>query len=269
MHKRGECRCQVIFDAEERKRRTRAWIGKGKSRSEEVCRKSEIFGIGRRDGTSGYEYIEVGREQELYDQEYEYGPGTGRSEKGAYKYEHGGSSIMQATNMQVEYAAAHHQYVRTESFPEAQVAAYEYVGYFITGKGAAQASEQTAERVGIERVGRSQNFPPVGQGQMVLDQSGAGMNWRAQKLPEMPTLLDSQVATHRILDATPPAWQKTKLELEPVDAARSHNPTTPVIATLVTVTENQAKTIPESNIEMPNAGVPHIPLELSRAMELS
>ena len=151
-HLRGECGCEIIFDGEDREKqcRTRGDKGKGKVRN-------KGNGIGEQYGsTNGV--VDHGK----------FGQGTAEGEPGGDLW--GGRDNEETwgleDNMQmvkVEDASA-----RGSWDPAAQMAAYEYVGYYVeNGQGQGTDPEQSyAVALG-----------GGGQGQLPMGEIGGGMRW--------------------------------------------------------------------------------------------
>jgi hypothetical protein len=209
LHKQGECHCEVIFDTEERERRLRPRGGKGKGKAKEVAR-------------------------------IDYASRAG-GEEGADK----GRAIEDTAGTRQDVVEARPSCPRRDWAPEAQKAAYQYVGYHISGGyGPMNLAQQEqgggipvgpgntptdsvpfaggVGRMDLDQVAAGHGFPVGGfiqreylwEGQMEIGQPGAGMKWYPQQHEaNMPTLLNLYPpASTRVFDKMPREWQRAKSE---------------------------------------------------------
>jgi hypothetical protein len=230
MHKRRECHCEVIFDAEERERRLRPRGSKGKGKGKELAR-IEFGGQGGDEGEVGAAGV-AGVAGVAAASEKGHGldtPNTG----------HRG------------VAEAGPRKPRQDWAPDAQMAAYQYVGYQTNGTGNGPHMAQygqgggfpgggntqmdlvpMAQRPGypagggvgkmdLDQVAAGHGFPVGGvvprehlwEGQMEIGQPGAGMKWYPQQHEaNMPTMPDLYSSPTSIPDKMPRTWQRSKSE---------------------------------------------------------
>ena len=176
-HKRGECNCEVIFDAEERGRRVRPRSGKGKGKETDV----QVLQDG--DDTIQGNASNAGGEQSVRHDPEE---------------DHGG--VQHEDTFDIEPRNSDN--TRRTWIPEARMAAYEYVGYYVAGANDTEygvdGNEQMDMNTAIAQVEHGYGFPPGGhvpqesmwRNQVMLGQPGAGMQWYSQSQVEMmPPLL--------------------------------------------------------------------------------
>jgi hypothetical protein len=271
-HKRRECYCEVIFDAEERERRLRPRGTKGKGKGKELSR-IDYGGQGAIEGTTEFTGVA----------DVAWGAGVagvagvvGGFDKGDKG--HGIEATGTGMGTGPEMGEAGPSCPRQDWTPAAQLAAYQYVGYHVAANGnepnlsqqgggfpTAGSSQmdlvpltQRPEcpigggggRMDLDQVASGHGFPVGGlipreylwAGQLEIGQPGAGMKWYPQQHEEvLPTVPDLGPPLTRVFDKMPRVWQRSKSEpLEKI----SH-PVSPAI----TLTEHVA--VAETEIQQP------------------
>lgn len=240
-HQRGECACEVIFDAEEKERRMKPTTRgtkagkKVKERSREGGHGREYRGHGHGDGCEG------GRDGGGRDG---IGGAGGRGDGGTqgYRYVSEEAGRMGSNVMQSGMAEAGPSNPRESWEPEAQMAAYQYVGYHVGAGQGVIAPEQAGP---VRSIGGyvHQETTTVWEGQLMPGQPGAGMKWYTEEvplmssLPPLPSILPPlpPIITN-FSTRTPTAWQKAMSE--PADRRSYHGSTTPEVEEIVETEEN-------------------------------
>jgi hypothetical protein len=254
LHKRQECHCEVIFDAEERERRVRP-RGKGKGKGKEQAR-FENEGLSGGEGVAGVAGVaDVVGVASVADK------ASGVKTKGT------------GTGTRSDMVEAGPSYTHQDWAPDAQMAAYQYVGYHnggnFSGPGLAQqehnglpieVNNQMAlahrpgypagggvGRMDLEQVAAGRGFPVGGfiprehvwVGQLEIGQPGAGMKWYPEQdggvnMPPIPNIYTSPT---KILEKMPRVWQRANAE----PAEKISDPASPALNSteLVAVPDNE------------------------------
>jgi hypothetical protein len=232
LHKRQECHCEVIFDAEERERRLRP-RGKGKGKGKELAR-IEVGGLSGGEGVAGLAGVAdvAGCAGGASVVDKAWGVKTGDA----------------GTDTRPVMVEAGTSCTRQDWAPDTQMATYQYVGYHnggnFNGPGLGQQEHSglpieehnqmaLAHRPGypagggvgrmdLEQVAAGQGFPVGGfiprehlwVGQLEIGQPGAGMKWYPEQNGEanMPPVPDIYTSPTKILDKMPRVWQRAKSE---------------------------------------------------------
>ncbi len=233
LHKRLECHCEVLFDAEERERRLRP-RGKGKGKGKEQAR-MENGGLNGGEGVAGV--------ADVADQ--------------AFGVKTRGTDTGTRSDMVEAGPSCTHQ----DWAPDAQMAAYQYVGYHnggnFSGFGLPQQEKNgllielnnqmaLAHRPGypagsgvggmnLDQVAAGQGFPVGGfiprehlwVGQLEIGQPGAGMKWYPEQDggANMPPVPDNYTLPTKILEKMPRVWQRAKSE----PAEKINDPASPAV----------------------------------------
>lgn len=239
MHKRRECHCEVIFDAEERERRLRPRGSKGKGKGKELAR-IEFEGQGGDEGEAGAAGV-AGTA----------GVAGMAGVAGVSEKRHGLDTPNTGMGTRHGVAEAGPRNPRQDWAPDAQMAAYQYVGYQTNGIGNGPHMAQdgqgggfpgggniqmdlvpVAQRPGypadggvgkmdLDQVAAGHGFPVGGviprehlwEGQMEIGQPGAGMKWYPQQHEaNMPAMPDHYSSPTSIPDKMPRTWQRSKSE---------------------------------------------------------
>jgi hypothetical protein len=250
LHKRGECQCEVIFDAEERERRLRSRGGKGKGKGKEVARIEYTSQHGGEDGG------------------------------------HHGHTTEEFPGTRPDITEAGPSRPQQDWVPQAQMATYQYVGYQVGGRseqislgqeqgdgvsvggGNSQISmfptvqrhrypvSGGVGRMDLDQVAAGHGFPVGGfapreylwEGQMEIGQDGAGMKWYPQQdQANMPGLPDPYSSpSTRVFDKMPREWQRAKSEpAEEIDHTVSP---TIAFAKAITFTEPEQPVVVSSDM---------------------
>jgi hypothetical protein len=253
LHKRRECHCEVIFDAEERERRLRP-RGKGKGKAKELAR-IEFGGQGGGEGVARVGVAGV----------------AGVATNG-----HGGDATGAGVGSRSDMAEAGSSLFQQDWASGAPMAAYQYVGYQISGNvnGAVQQEQGAGFPVGgnsqmalvhrpgypasggvgrmdLEQVATGHGFPDGGfvpreylwVGQLEIGQPGAGMKWYPQEEANMPPVPDLHASPTKGFDKMPRVWQRAKSE----PAEKISHPASPA----VTFTTPVAVAVAEAEPQQP------------------
>jgi hypothetical protein len=263
MHKRRECHCEVIFDAEERERRLRTRGSKGKGKGKELAR-IEFGGRGGDEGEAGAAGVAggvagaaavAGASAVADVSEKGHGLDTSNTGMGTRRgvAEKGLHLDTTGTGMGTRHGVAEGgpRNPRQDWAPDAQMAAYQYVGYHTSGTGNPPDMAQHRQGSGFSGAGNTQmDLVPMGQrpghtagggvgrmdldqvaagygfpiggvvpreylweGQMEIGQPGAGMKWYPQQHEaNMPAMPDLYSSATSIFDKVPRTWQRSKSE---------------------------------------------------------
>ena len=194
LHRKGECdpECETYFEPEDRERRQRPRSGKGKGKAKDVMRDQPVQ-VPQAAGDMG---------------EANFGYGVGQGHR---------HNSEERSGIQTPFPA---EAARQAWAPEAQMAAYQYVGYRTTG-GAPSQAEMVAAMAHVEQ---GHGFPENGwaprsmlwHGQMMMGQPGAGMKWypqsQATTMPNLPPVPTPPYSGHKRYDKAPRVWQKAMSE---------------------------------------------------------
>jgi hypothetical protein len=272
MHKRRECHCEVMFDAEERERRQRPRGNKGKGKGKEVAR---VDNHGVQGGVAGVQEVTGGHGVAG-------GPGVSGSPGivGVADQGYGEQYTGMGTSPSMDEAGPSN--IRGSWTPDARMAAYQYVGYHANGgenvQGLAQQRQGGGEqvntgmdflsmaqeygysagggddRVDMKFVAEGNGFPVGGaipreylwEGQLELGQPGAGMKWYPQpteaNIPAVPDFHQPPVTTPTKM---PRVWQRAMSE--PLD--KFNYSTSPLNTCAEPVAVAVAVAVPISNAE--------------------
>jgi hypothetical protein len=194
VHKRAECRsdCETDFGPEDKQRRLRPRGGKGKGKEKGAMREQPVQDT-QAAGDGG---------------EANFGYGVGQGHR---------HNTEERSGIQNPFPAEASRQAWT---PEAQMAAYQYVGYRTTG-GVPSQAEMVAAMAHVEQ---GHGFPENGwaprnmlwHGQMMMGQPGAGIKWypqsQATTMPNLPPVPTPPFPGHKRHDKAPRVWQKAMSE---------------------------------------------------------
>ncbi|KAE9381797.1 hypothetical protein N431DRAFT_393384 [Stipitochalara longipes BDJ] len=266
MHKRQECHCEVMFDAEERERRqrTRGSKGKGKELSRIKYGGAGIADVAGVAGAAGTQGVDGGHEVAG-------GPGVA----GVAGQGRGNDHTDMGTSHSMDEARPTN--VRGTWAPDAQMAAYQYVGYHTSGSESGQGPVQQGQggselpagvttgmvpiaqgggvgRMDMDFVAGGNGFPVGGgipreylwEGQLEIGQPGAGMKWYPQpneaNIPAVSDFYHPSVSTPTKM---PRVWQRAMSE--PLD--KLNYPTSPSNTFDEPVAVDVAVAVPIPNLE--------------------
>ncbi|KAG0650685.1 hypothetical protein D0Z07_2402 [Hyphodiscus hymeniophilus] len=200
-HLRGECTCEVIFDGEDREKRlhTRGGKDKGKGKGKEQSRREQL---------QGFPVIGQG----MYKQ------GMAMGEPGGYGSGGGGGKPGHDTQ---EYESMEHdmQMVKLDDDlacwePAAQMAAYEYAGYYIED---GQSQGTYPEPSYTVALGSDQG------GQLSMGEVGSGMRWYPQHQQYYHTPQIPRAAVYNAVEDAPKGPRAATLRVASLPIGRYDN----------------------------------------------
>lgn len=234
MHRRRECHCEVIFDAEERERRLRPRGSKGKGKGRELA-PIEFGGQGGGEGSAGVAGVSRVAGKGLRIDTTVAGSGNPIVEVGPTNTRQGDADA------QVVYQnAGYHtggagipQQRQGGGFPaggntQMDLVPMEQQPGYPVGVGGGYG------RTDLDHVARGEGFPVGGvipreylwEGQMEIGQAGTGMKWYPQQNePNMPAMPDFYQSSTSIFDRMPRTWRSKSEPPEEIN-----HPASPAVA---------------------------------------